>query len=213
MREVDLWYSEYYTEEHYRSLRKYEARHLDRPVRLDRCVDVHGPNCNSGCRSCHSCRYAEGPEKPGTSLSSQMRWLQSCSKNFLIVSVIRRQKTVEKKTECGCGRGTGFWCGSCLSTRMGQNIQEVFRMPDWRCPSCLQICNCSGRTCDRHLAGLGCTRILSGEARDQGYMSVSFPTILSHLQQHKYSRCLLPSNKAPSLRSAKRTNWKPAAFT
>ena len=124
-----------------------------------------------------------GLRTTGTSLSSQMRWLKSCSKNFLIVSVIRRQKTVEKKTECRCGRGTGFWCGSCLSTRMGQNIQEVFRMPDWSCPSCLQICNCSGRTCDRHLAGLGCTRILSGEARDQGYMSVSFPTILSSAAQ------------------------------
>lgn len=84
-----------------------------------------------------------------------------------------RQKTIGRKTECGCGRGTGFWCGSCLSTRMGQNIDEVFRMPDWKCPSCLEICNCSGRTCDRHMAGLGCTRILSGEARDQGYKSVS----------------------------------------
>ena len=77
-----------------------------------------------------------------------------------------------RKTECSCGRGTGFWCGSCLNTRMGQNIDEVFRMPDWRCPSCLQICNCSGRTCDRHNAGLGCTRILSAEAREQGYKSV-----------------------------------------
>ena len=45
-------------------------------------------------------------------------------------------------------------------------------MPDWRCPSCLGICNCSGRTCDRHNAGLGCTRILSAEAREQGYRSV-----------------------------------------
>lgn len=56
---------------------------------------------------------------------------------------------------------------------MGQNIDEIFQMSDWKCPSCLEICNCSGRTCDRHNASLGCTRILSGEAREQGYRSVS----------------------------------------
>ena len=87
-------------------------------------------------------------------------------------AILIRQKTVEHKTECQCGRGTGYWCGSCLSTRMGQNIAEVLKRSDWRCPSCLQICNCSGRTCDRHVAGLGCTKMLSGEARDQGYQSV-----------------------------------------
>lgn len=84
-----------------------------------------------------------------------------------------RQKTAGRKTECGCGRGTGVWCGSCLNTRMGQNIDEISQMTDWTCPSCLEICNCSGRTCDRHNAHLGCTRILSGEAREQGYKSVS----------------------------------------
>ena len=48
---------EYYTEEHYRSLVRFEAAHLQRPYRTERCVDVHGPNCQLGCRSCHSCRY------------------------------------------------------------------------------------------------------------------------------------------------------------
>ena len=89
------------------------------------------------------------------------------------LDICGRQKTAGQKTDCSCGRGTGIWCGSCLNTRMGQNIDEVFHMSDWKCPSCLEICNCSGRTCDRHNANLGCTRILSGEAREQGYRSVS----------------------------------------
>ena len=45
-----------------------------------------------------------------------------------------RQKTVDVKTECPCyhtrgrmagGRGRGFWCGTCLNIRMGQNLDEV----------------------------------------------------------------------------------------
>ena len=95
-----------------------------------------------------------------------------------------RQKTAGRKTECSCGRGTGVWCGSCLNTRMGQNIDEIFQMSDWSCPSCLEICNCSGRTCDRHNAHLGCTRILSGEAREQGYKSVSQHAPASVVKEH-----------------------------
>jgi hypothetical protein len=38
----------------------------------------------------------------------------------------------------------GVYCGDCLYMRQGLNIREVIARGDaWRCPSCLDICNCS----------------------------------------------------------------------
>jgi len=59
----------------------------------------------------------------------------------------------EAVSECAC-RGAlcserGTWCGTCLWTRVGQNLDEARSDPGWRCPPCLDLCNCSG---------LGCTR-------------------------------------------------------
>ena len=70
----------------------------------------------------------------------------------------------------GCERGA--WCGSCLWTRMGQNIHEVSEDPAWRCPPCLDLCNCSGLGCTRCRAGWAPTGILNKEHHDAGFKSV-----------------------------------------
>lgn len=59
----------------------------------------------------------------------------------------------EETSECACrellGSERGTWCGNCLWTRMGQNLDEALADPDWRCPPCLDLCNCSGMGCTR----------------------------------------------------------------
>lgn len=49
----------------------------------------------------------------------------------------------------------------------------------WRCPACLDLCNCSGRSCSRFQKGLEPTDQLHNEAVRQNFKSVSvdlFPT-------------------------------------
>lgn len=71
------------------------------------------------------------------------------------IALADRQKTIDPKTFCPCyystkrivgGKGRGFWCGSCLYIRMGENLHEVKNRKDWRCPCCRDICNCSGES-------------------------------------------------------------------
>ncbi|BDA50698.1 hypothetical protein COCOBI_16-3740 [Coccomyxa sp. Obi] len=95
-----------------------------------------------------------------------------------------RQKTVEQKTWCPCengmngrrGTARGVWCGNCLWLRMGQNLNEVLPLCEegvWRCPSCLDLCNCSGRSCSRFQKGLEPTDQLHSEAVRQGFKSAA----------------------------------------
>lgn len=112
----------------------------------------------------------------------------SCFKISDINSVTAyRQKTIDPKTFCPCyystkrivgGKGRGFWCGSCLYIRMGENLHEVKSMKDWRCPCCRDICNCSGANCLRARRNLAVTNQLIHEATKQGFKSVSSPTLL-----------------------------------
>lgn len=37
----------------------------------------------------------------------------------------------------------GVLCGDCLYMRYGENITEVQAKPDWMCPVCRDLCNCS----------------------------------------------------------------------
>lgn len=103
-----------------------------------------------------------------------------------------RQKTVDQKTYCPCynstkrivgGKGRGFWCGSCLYIRMGENIHEVRQRRDWRCPCCRDICNCSGANCLRARRNLAVTNQLIHEATKQGFKSVG-SSILTPLSPH-----------------------------
>ena len=57
-----------------------------------------------------------------------------------------RQKTSDTKTICRSGRCVGlrgFFCGPCLRTRYGEDAKEALLDPQWSCPVCRGICNCS----------------------------------------------------------------------
>ncbi|XP_063777852.1 cell division cycle-associated 7-like protein isoform X1 [Pseudophryne corroboree] len=57
-----------------------------------------------------------------------------------------RQKTADTKTFCrnpGCGGVRGQFCGPCLRNRYGEDVREALLDPDWICPPCRDICNCS----------------------------------------------------------------------
>ncbi|XP_069960221.1 MYND-type zinc finger-containing chromatin reader ZMYND8-like isoform X4 [Cherax quadricarinatus] len=57
-----------------------------------------------------------------------------------------RQKTSDTKTICRSGKCVGlrgFFCGPCLRTRYGEDARKALLDPDWCCPVCRGICNCS----------------------------------------------------------------------
>ena len=57
-----------------------------------------------------------------------------------------RQKTTDVKTVCrsgNCAGVRGYFCGVCLLNRYGQDAREALRDPNWMCPPCMDVCNCS----------------------------------------------------------------------
>ncbi|ONH91421.1 hypothetical protein PRUPE_8G113300 [Prunus persica] len=55
-----------------------------------------------------------------------------------------RQKTLGQHTHCcKCDLVQGQLCGDCIYTRYGENVIEANQNPDWVCPACRGICNCS----------------------------------------------------------------------
>ncbi|KAK6324175.1 hypothetical protein J4Q44_G00065140 [Coregonus suidteri] len=57
-----------------------------------------------------------------------------------------RQKTLDTKTVCRSGvciGGKGQFCGPCLRNRYGEDVHAALLDPDWECPLCRGICNCS----------------------------------------------------------------------
>ncbi|PRQ23282.1 putative Zinc-finger domain of monoamine-oxidase A repressor R1 [Rosa chinensis] len=55
-----------------------------------------------------------------------------------------RQKTLGQHTHCcKCDLVQGQFCGDCLYMRYGENVIEASKNPDWVCPVCRGICNCS----------------------------------------------------------------------
>ncbi|XP_057702251.1 cell division cycle-associated protein 7-like isoform X2 [Corythoichthys intestinalis] len=57
-----------------------------------------------------------------------------------------RQKTVDTKTCCrneGCRGIQGQFCGPCLRNRYGEDVKKALLDPNWQCPPCRGICNCS----------------------------------------------------------------------
>ncbi|XP_014458627.1 cell division cycle-associated 7-like protein [Alligator mississippiensis] len=57
-----------------------------------------------------------------------------------------RQKTIDTKTICrnqGCGGVRGQFCGPCLRNRYGEDVKSALLNPDWICPPCRGVCNCS----------------------------------------------------------------------
>uniref|UniRef100_A0A665TED5 Zinc-finger domain-containing protein n=1 Tax=Echeneis naucrates TaxID=173247 RepID=A0A665TED5_ECHNA len=57
-----------------------------------------------------------------------------------------RQKTVDTKTCCrneDCRGIQGQFCGPCLRNRYGEDVKKALLDPEWKCPPCRGICNCS----------------------------------------------------------------------
>nr|XP_015103188.2 cell division cycle-associated protein 7 isoform X1 [Vicugna pacos] len=57
-----------------------------------------------------------------------------------------RQKTIDTKTNCRnpeCWGVRGQFCGPCLRNRYGEEVRDALLDPNWHCPPCRRICNCS----------------------------------------------------------------------
>lgn len=83
-----------------------------------------------------------------------------------------RQKTIDTKTFCRSGICTGVrgqFCGPCLDGRYGESVADALRDPNWSCPPCRGICNCS--ICLTR-QGYAPTGILRPVALEKGYKSV-----------------------------------------
>ncbi|KFK24410.1 hypothetical protein AALP_AAs65492U000200 [Arabis alpina] len=54
------------------------------------------------------------------------------------------QKTLGHRTRCSeCDLVQGQFCGDCLFMRYGEHVLEALENPNWVCPVCRGICNCS----------------------------------------------------------------------
>jgi len=83
-----------------------------------------------------------------------------------------RQKTLDTKTICRAPTCTGIkgkFCGPCLRNRYGEGVKEALLNPNWVCPPCRGVCNCS--FC-RPKKGYLCTGVMVHEAKHFGYGSV-----------------------------------------
>ncbi|KAH6810251.1 Zinc-finger domain of monoamine-oxidase A repressor R1 [Perilla frutescens var. frutescens] len=82
-----------------------------------------------------------------------------------------RQKTLGHRTHCSnCSMVQGQFCGDCLYMRYGENVLEAKANPDWICPVCRGICNCS--LC-RQAKGWPPTGSLYRKVSSLGYKSVA----------------------------------------
>ena len=83
-----------------------------------------------------------------------------------------RQKTDDLKTFCRsdtCIGIRGQFCGPCLRNRYGEDAKKALMDPNWICPPCRDICNCSFCMKKR---GMRCTGILIHLAREKGFEDV-----------------------------------------
>ncbi|KAG8384466.1 hypothetical protein BUALT_Bualt04G0120700 [Buddleja alternifolia] len=82
-----------------------------------------------------------------------------------------RQKTLGHRTHCcECNMVQGQFCGDCLYMRYGENVLEANANPNWICPVCRGICNCS--LC-RQAKGWPPTGALYRKISRLGYKSVA----------------------------------------
>ncbi|THG21990.1 hypothetical protein TEA_017960 [Camellia sinensis var. sinensis] len=94
-----------------------------------------------------------------------------------------RQKTIGHRTNCSkCKLGRGQFCGDCLYTRYGENILEANQNPNWICPVCRGICNCS--RC-RRAKGWEPTAAIYTKVSKRGFKSVAHYLIQTRRSQTK----------------------------
>nr|GLL26494.1 cell division cycle-associated protein 7-like [Ipomoea trifida] len=102
-----------------------------------------------------------------------------------------RQKTMGLRTHCWkCNKVQGQFCGDCLFMRYGEHVVEANQNPDWICPVCRGICNCS--LC-RQAKGWAPTGALYKKVTGLGYKSVAH-----YLIQTRQAKTDHPENKEPS---------------
>ena len=88
-----------------------------------------------------------------------------------------RQKTLGTHTTCRkCNMMRGKFCGDCIFMRYGENVLEINENPEWECPVCRDICNCS--FC-RTKKGWMPTGNMYRAAIASGYKSVAHYLVLS----------------------------------
>ena len=84
-----------------------------------------------------------------------------------------RIKTMDNKTICRSGKcsgNRGMFCGTCLQNRYGQDARKALKDPNWWCPPCMNVCNCS--IC-RTRIGKGATpKGTTHLAKERGFQSV-----------------------------------------
>ena len=90
-----------------------------------------------------------------------------------------RQKTLDTKSICRSGKCAGVrgaFCGICLKNRYNEELRVVLMDPEWECPPCRGICNCS--IC-RNRNGKCATGQMISRALERGFPSVK--EYLEHL--------------------------------
>uniref|UniRef100_W5MEJ8 Zinc-finger domain-containing protein n=1 Tax=Lepisosteus oculatus TaxID=7918 RepID=W5MEJ8_LEPOC len=100
------------------------------PVRCisSSCIEIAGPSLFNGLCCWRSQRRVGNSELGGSTC-------HQC-----------RQKTVDTKTTCrnpDCRGMQGQFCGPCLRNRYGEEVRDALLDPEWTCPPCRGICNCS----------------------------------------------------------------------
>uniref|UniRef100_M4D5G8 Zinc-finger domain-containing protein n=2 Tax=Brassica campestris TaxID=3711 RepID=M4D5G8_BRACM len=113
-----------------------------------------------------------------------------------------RQKTLGHRTQCSkCHPSvTGQFCGDCLYMRYGEHVLETLENPDWICPGCRGICNCS--LCRKRKGWLP-TGNAYKKVRKLGYKSVAHYLILTKKQSETNEDD--EADDTPSQASAKRS--------
>ncbi|XP_009594390.1 uncharacterized protein LOC107777498 [Nicotiana tabacum] len=109
-----------------------------------------------------------------------------------------RQKTLGQHTECSkCKLVQGQFCGDCLCMRYGENVIEASENPNWICPVCRGICNCSRCRRDKGYAPTGS---IYRKVVRLGYKSVAHYLVKTRLRsdQKDLSSADSPSGKSIS---------------
>ncbi|KAL5752832.1 hypothetical protein ACOSP7_023022 [Xanthoceras sorbifolium] len=110
-----------------------------------------------------------------------------------------RQKTLGLRTQCSqCDKVQGQFCGDCLYMRYGEHVLEANENPNWICPPCRGICNCS--LC-RQAKGWCPTGALYKKISNLGFKSVAHYLIQTRRLQSNLEKNPDTINQASAKRS------------
>ncbi|KAF5752930.1 hypothetical protein HS088_TW01G00848 [Tripterygium wilfordii] len=110
-----------------------------------------------------------------------------------------RQKTLGLRTHCSqCNLVQGQFCGDCLYMRYGEHVVEAIENPNWICPACRGICNCS--LC-RQAKGWPATGSLYRKISNLGFKSVAHYLIQTQRSQNNVEKDSGSLNQVSAKRS------------